>query len=385
MMKCMSYYIKARKFLLEDAEKEGGYLHIENGRFNGFADTAPDNAEVVDYTNAIIAPGLFDTHIHGVKGFDIMDGTVEAVKGVSEAILPLGVTRFLPTTLTSGKEDLETAIQKVKLAVDEGLPGAQSAGIFLEGPFFTEKYKGAQNPDYFLDPSIELFNHWQQLADGLIVKIALAPEREGTINFIEEVTETGVQVAIAHTDATYDCCQEAVAHGASTFVHLFNGMSGLHHRNPGVAGAALLNPSAYAELICDGHHVHPDVAAMAFERKQDNLILITDCMRAGLLEDGKYKLGEFDVSMQNGIARMDNGSLAGSTLTLIEGVKNLTAWTNESLHKIWHRASLSPAKSLGLADDFGSIAKGKIADFTVIDENLTIQATAIAGEVKFER
>lgn len=385
MMRRMSYYVKARKFLLEDAEKEGGNLHIENGRFNGFTDTIPAGAEVIDYTNAIIAPGLFDTHIHGVKGFDIMDGTVEAVKGVSEAILPLGVTRFLPTTLTSAKKDLETAIQKVKQAVAEGLPGAQSAGIFLEGPFFTEKYKGAQNPNHFLDPNIELFNYWQQLAEGQIVKIALAPEREGSISFIEEVTEAGVQVAIGHTDATYDCCQDAVAHGANTFVHLFNGMSGLHHRNPGVAGTALINNEAYAELICDGHHVHPDVAAMAFDRKQDKLILITDCMRAGLLEDGKYRLGEFDVSMKNGIARMDNGSLAGSTLTLIEGVKNLAAWTDESLHQIWHRASLSPAKSLGLAADFGSIATGKVADFTVIDENLTIQATAVAGEVKYER
>src|SRR5699024_9050093 len=149
--------------------------------------------------------------------------------------------------------------------------------------------------------------------------------------------------------------------------------------------SALLNNAAYAELICDGHHVHQDVAAMAYERKQDKLILITDCMRAGLLEDGNYKLGEFDVRMQNGIARMDNGSLAGSTLTLIDGVRNLTAWTKEPLYKIWHRASLSPAKILGIAKDFGSIAAGKIADLTVIDETIAIQATAIAGEIQDDR
>src|SRR5699024_8008006 len=128
---------------------------------------------------------------------------------------------------------------------------------------------------------------------------------------------------LCHIDSYNDCCQKAINHINNTFVHLFNGMSVLHHRNPGVAGSALLNNAAYAELICDGHHVHQDVAAMAYERKQDKLILITDCMRAGLLEDGNYKLGEFDVRMQNGIARMDNGSLAGSTLTLIDGVRNL--------------------------------------------------------------
>src|SRR5699024_3432007 len=177
------------------------------------------------------------------------------------------------------------------------------------------------------------------------------PEREGTLKFIDEVTKAGVQVALGHTDASYDCCQEAITCGANTFVHLFNGMSGLHHRNPGVAGAALLNNAAYAELICDGHHVHQDVVAMDYERKQDKLIFIRDCMRVGLLYDGNYKLGEFDVRMHNRIARIVNGSLAGSTLTFIDVVINVIAWTKEPLCKIWHLASLSPAKSLGIAKD----------------------------------
>src|SRR5699024_7746142 len=162
----MSYFIKAKTFLLEDGPREGGYLSVENGRFNGFVDTVSAGMSVKDFGDCTIAPGLFDTHIHGVNGFDIMDGTVEAVQGISEAILKLGVTRFLPTTLTSSKEDLEKSIQAVKKAVDKGLPGAESAGIFLEGPFFTEKYKGAQNPIHFLDPNLEDFTYWQELADG---------------------------------------------------------------------------------------------------------------------------------------------------------------------------------------------------------------------------
>src|SRR5699024_2450807 len=135
--------------------------------------------------------------------------------------LKLGVTRFLPTTLTSSKEDLEKSIQAVKKAVDKGLPGAESAGIFLEGPFFTEKYKGAQNPIHFLDPNLEDFTYWQELADGHIAKIALAPERDGAMEFIEQVTKQGVKVGLAHTDASYDCCQNAVDQGANIFVHLF--------------------------------------------------------------------------------------------------------------------------------------------------------------------
>lgn len=381
----MNYFVKAKRFLMEDGVKENAYLKVEAGKFANFFDTIPDDAKVLDYSSHTVAPGLFDTHVHGINGHDVMDGTKEAVKEMSLAMLPLGVTRFLPTTLTSSKEALEKAIVSVKEATTEGLEGAQSAGIFLEGPFFTEKYKGAQNPQYFLDPDMDIFNHWQKLADGDIVKIALAPERDNTLPFIKQVTDSGVKVALGHTDASYDRCCDALNHGANIFVHLFNGMSGLHHRNPGVAGAALMNDEAYAELICDGHHVHPDVATLAYQQKQEKLTLITDCMRAGLLEDGQYKLGEFDVTMRDGMARMDNGSLAGSTLLLIDGVRNLHEWSGESLSNIWHLASLSPAKSLGMEDTYGSIQEGKVADFVVLDDDVSVQAAAVSGEVTYER
>ncbi|WP_342537062.1 N-acetylglucosamine-6-phosphate deacetylase [Sporosarcina sp. FSL K6-3508] len=380
----MTYYIYADRFLLKNETKKKGYLKVENGVFGKFSNEAPENVEVKDWSGFTIAPGLFDTHIHGIKGYDVMDGTTEAIQEISKAIVQLGVTRFLPTTLTSSNEALEQAINAIVRATNSGLSGAQSEGIFLEGPYFTEKHKGAQNPGYFKNPDVTEFKRWQDLADGSIVKIALAPERDRAMDFIREV-HGQVLVSIAHTEADFDCCLQAVDNGARNYVHLFNGMSGLHHREPGAVGAALTDSRAYAELICDGYHVHPVIAAMALEKKQEKLVLITDCMRAGLMPDEQYYLGEFPVNIANGIARTETGSLAGSTLKLIDGVRNLQNWSNRPLHEIWHRGSLSPAASIGKADKFGSIEKGKVADYVVLGQDLTVMATAIDGVVNYVR
>ncbi|WP_226035930.1 N-acetylglucosamine-6-phosphate deacetylase [Aquibacillus saliphilus] len=381
----MKYFIKADRFLLEKEVKKGSYLVVEDGHFGSFVDSLPANSKIMDWSGYTIAPGLFDTHIHGIDGHDIMDGRTDVVHGISEALLKLGVTRFLPTTLTSNKEDLNQAIKAVTDAVSTGLAGAQSEGIYLEGPYFTEKHKGAQNKNYFRDPAIDEFLEWQQLSKGTIVKIALAPEREGSMGFIRSVSERGVLVSIGHTDASYNCCTEAVDAGARNFVHLFNGMSGLHHREPGATGAGLIDQRAYSELICDGFHVHPDIACFALKTKQDKLLLITDCMRAGLMPDGDYLLGEFPVVMRNGVARTETGSLAGSTLNLIDGIKNLQQWSGNSLTEIWHLASLSPARSLGKETILGSIKPEKTADYVVVDDNLHVQATAVQGEIKYRK
>ena len=380
----MEYYIKSDCFLLEDEERKAGYLAVKDGVFDGFVEQLPVDAMVDDWAGHTIAPGLFDTHIHGINGYDIMDGDSIGVNEISKSILKLGVTRFLPTTLTASKDDLEKAIVAITDAVREGLAGAKSEGIFLEGPYFSEKHKGAQNPNYFKDPDMAEYERWQKLATGQIVKLALAPERQNSMEFIEKASKE-VLISIAHTDASYDCCKKAVDAGARNYVHLFNGMSGLHHREPGVAGAALTDSRAYAELICDGHHVHPEVAAMALQVKREKLVLITDCMRAGLMPDGPYFLGEFPVVMKDGIVRTDTGSLAGSTLKLIDGVINLKKWSTKPLHKIWHLASLSPAASLGQGDRLGSIKEGKVADYVVLDSDLTVKAVAVDGVVKYRR
>lgn len=381
----LRYFIKADHFLLENKVVDKGYLLIENGIFSSIVDEVSSEDNVVDWSGFSVAPGLFDTHIHGIDGYDIMDGTEEAVKKISISLAARGVTRFLPTTLTSSSEDLNKAIMAVKSMVQQGLPGAQSEGIFLEGPYFTETHKGAQNEKYFKDPSLEEFNEWQKLADGMIRKIALAPERTGTQEFIRSVKRSGVQVSIAHTDADYVCCEEAIENGANNFVHLYNGMKGMHHREPGTVGSALRSKNSFVEIVCDGLHVHPEVATLTYQLKQDRLMLITDCMRAGGMPDGEYTLGEFPVAITDGVARTETGSLAGSTLELIDGVKNLCEWTKEDLTDIWHLASLTPAKSLGLESKFGSIAEGKKADYVVLNSNLEVECTAVNGKVIYSR
>lgn len=381
----MTYFIKADCFLLEGGEIADTYLEVENGRFGTFVREPPAGAVVRDYTGYIVAPGLFDTHIHGISGHDIMDGTSEAVIEISRALLTIGVTRFLPTTLTASRADLDKAIIAVKEAERQGLPGAVSEGIFLEGPYFTKEHKGAQNPGFFRDPSMEEFQHWQDLAEGTIVKIALAPERNGAADFIRKISQDGVLASLAHTNADYHTCKKAVEAGAGCFVHLFNGMKGLHHRDPGVVGTALTEPHTYAELICDGFHVHPAAATLVYRVKGDKLVLITDCMRAGLMPDGNYTLGEYPVIVKDGMAKTETGSLAGSILKLIDGVKNLHFWSNEPLHRIWHRGSLSPAASLGKDHELGSIKQGKKADYVVFNEHFQVEAAAVDGEIKYEK
>lgn len=381
----MNYYVKADRYLLEDGERTSGYLQIEDGRFGSFCEEVSQDYPIEDWSGFTVAPGLFDTHIHGISGADVMDGQSTSIHRISKNIVQNGVTRFLPTTLTSSLEDLEASIVAINEAVHEGLSGAQFEGIFLEGPHFTEKHKGAQNPDYFTDPDYDAFQKLYRLSNGSIRKIALAPEREGAFEFIKKVSSDGIHVGIAHTDASYECCNEAVRAGATIYVHLFNGMKGLHHRDPGVVGAALIDNAAFTEMICDGQHVHPDVAKLVLSIKKDHLVLVTDCMSAGMMPDGAYLLGEFRVNVENGIARTATGSLAGSTLRLIDGVKHLYEWGKAPLHEVWHLASLSPAKSVGLSSNLGSIQKGKAADYVVINDKLEIEFVAIDGTANFRR
>lgn len=224
---------------------------------------------------------------------------------------------------------------------------------------------------------------WKELSDGLVNKIAIAPERAGSQEFIKKANAMGVYVALGHSDASYDEAIKAVEDGANIFVHTFNGMSGLHHRNPGMVGAAM-NSDAISELICDGHHVNPAAAEILINKKgYDKIALITDCMMAGGMPEGSYKLGEFPVKVENGTARLESGSLAGSILKLKEAVQNVVNWDIVDVFEAVQMASLVPAKSVGIDNVCGKIKQGYDADFILLDYDLNLKATYLNGEKKY--
>lgn len=379
-------YIYADKFFFNSSTVGPGYLEIINGRFGDFYRDKPTwNHDIIDYRGYSIAPGLVDTHIHGFKNHDVMDNDANGLKVMSEALLSTGVTSFLPTTLTADHELLNEVAKTISQTKDE-VTGAKIQGIFFEGPFFTEKYKGAQNPSYFTDPDLNTFYEWQVSAKGLINKIAIAPERNGAEDFTHELTKHGVIVSLGHSDATFQEAREVVNAGASIFVHAFNGMRGLSHREPGMVGAAMSLKNTYSEIICDGHHVHPSVIKLFVDTiGKENVILITDSMMAGGMPDGNYMLGEFPVTLKDGTARLNEGSLAGSVLKLNDAVKNMVDWGIATPEEAIMMATYTPAKSIDIDHVCGQIKKGRSADFTVFDQQMNLKATYLDGICRFKQ
>ena len=381
----MKYYVYAKQIVLDDQVIDKAYLTIEDGKFGPILMEEPQDASIKDYSQSIVAPGLVDTHIHGYKSHDVMDNDFEGIKVISEGLLSCGVTSWLPTPLTSSAELLNDVCETIGNHYQE-VTGAKIRGIFLEGPFFTEKYKGAQNPKYMSDPSVDKLAKWHELSQGLVNKIAIAPERKGVKEFIEFAKSKGVYTALAHSDATYEEAAAAVEAGANIFVHIYNGMSGLHHRNPGMVGAALSLDKVFAEMICDGHHVHPAAARVVTRaRGPKETVLITDCMRAGGMGEGQSRLGEFEVVVKDGTARLkDTGNLAGSILELKQGVKNVVDWGLVSPAEALRMASLTPAQSVGIESVCGRIAPGYEADFIVVSDQLELEATYLDGELRYQ-
>lgn len=377
----MKTYYKAKKIFLENEILEDSFMEVEDGKIKGFFKEIAD--DYIDYSNFYIAAGFVDTHIHGYKNADIMDAKPGNLNIISKGILEMGVTSFLPTTLTASFEQLNSACEIVGLEADK-VEGAKVRGIFLEGPFFTEKFKGAQNKAYMSDPDIEKLKKWKELSKGLVNKIAIAPERDGAVEFIKKAKEMGVYVALGHSDATYDKALNAVNAGANIFIHIFNGMRGLHHREPGMVGAAL-NTDTVAEIICDGHHVNPVSAKIVMDHKgRDKVALITDCMRAGGMPDGDYYLGEFPVKVANGTARLLDESLAGSVLDLKQAVKNVYDWNLATVREAIDMATVVPAKSVGIDDVCGILREGREADFIVLDGSLSLKKTYLDGKLVYE-
>lgn len=376
--------------VLERSILENGFLHLKEGKVCSFGHMAdcppiPDHDLQLDCQSKRIIPGMIDIHVHGAGGFDVMDASVEALDGMAKKLAQEGTTSFLATTMTNPANRIGEAMSAIKMyreRIKQGVP--EMIGIHLEGPFIHPVQKGAQPEQYILQPDIELFNEWQRLSGGAIKIVTFAPET-GDRSFVERLVQEGVIASIGHSNATYAETLENVRSGVTHATHLFNGMRGLHHREPGVVGAALLADEVYVEVIPDGHHFHPDLLKLILRQKGvERTLVITDGIRAKGMPDGVYDLGGNNVTVRDGKCTLEKGaSLAGSILTMNEARKNIAKWGGLSLLEQTYVTSLNQAKRLGIDSRKGSIAVGKDADVVLLDETDHIEMTISNGTIAY--
>ncbi|MTI66844.1 MAG: N-acetylglucosamine-6-phosphate deacetylase [Firmicutes bacterium] len=381
----MKYLIKGKEIFTENKILDNSSILINDNIIEDIVTDDSYDYEVLDMSGYKIIPGLIDMHIHGANGFDTMDGNYNSLNEISKYLASYGVTSFLPTTVTSEWEKIVKAVKNIKESKNKGVDGAEIIGTYIEGPFITEKHKGAHPKDFIKDIDISFIKELLKISPSIIKIITVAPEKEKSIELIKYAKKNNIKVSLGHTNATYDETIKAINNGADIAVHTFNGMKGLHHREPGVVGA-VLSSDIYGELIADNIHVHPAVMDIMIKAKgKDKICLITDSMRAGGLEDGEYQLGEQRVIVSNSIARIKSGSLAGSTLKLIKGVKNIIKDVNIKPIDAIHMASLVPAKILGIEDSVGSIRKNKRANLTIVDNDYNVVMTIVDGKITYKR
>ena len=349
---------------------------IFNETIQGIQTELPANCEVIDVKGMYVSPGLIDVHVHGSCGADTMDQTKEAIEIISAGIAKNGVTAFLPTTMTMSQKDIYGALDIIRLCMNQPLKGAKVLGAHMEGPFINGIYKGAQLDQYILKPSYEFIKNYTDV----IKLVSYAPEMDENYAFTKEVKEkTNITLSIGHTNATYHEAKEAFHFGCSHVTHLFNAMTPLNHREPGVVGAAL-GSDVFTEFIADKIHVNPVLFQFLLDNKgKDKIVLITDSMRAGCMKDGIYDLGGQAVFVKNGAACLESGNLAGSVLTLNKAVYNFLKHTNMTLDEAIHLASLNPATSIGISHRKGSLEIGKDADISIFDEQMNCYLTIVEG------
>ena len=355
---------------------------VFNDKIVGLYDKVPKDADIIDAKGMYVSPGLIDIHVHGSCNCDVMDKSVDAIKTIGNGIKENGVTSFLPTTMTMSEEDIHEALDTIRESMNIKYNGAQILGVHLEGPFINNKYKGAQSDEFIQVPNFPFIEDYVDI----IKIISYAPEVDKNFNFTKEVKEkTDITLSIAHTNATYEEAISAIKFGASNITHLFNAMTPLNHREMGVVGAALTS-NVYCEIICDNIHINPALFQFVLNNKgKDKVILITDCMRAGCMPDGKYDLGGQDVFVKDGAARLAAGNLAGSVLNLNKAVYNFMKKTNLSLNEAINLASLNPAKSINMDDRKGSLEINKDADIAIFNDEMDCYMTVSQGEIIFNK
>ena len=359
-----------------DGQFQDTDLLVQDGRVAGFSGKAD---EVVDLGGKLLVPGFLDLHTHGGDGVDVNAATAQDLAKIGKFFAKNGTTGWLCSILTDTPEQTLWCIDQAKAAMAAPITGAQLMGIHLEGPFLCSAYKGAM-PEHLLrkgDPA--LFRQYQQAAEGAVRYITVSPEVEGVVDMIREISGS-TTVAIGHSGADYETSCAAIDAGAACCTHTFNAMGLFHQHRPGIMGAVLERPVC-CEAICDGRHLHPGSVRMLLACKGwDKVVAVTDSIQAAGLPDGHYKLGVNDVVVEDGDAKLaSNGVRAGSTLTTGQALKNLVKFTGESVEKVLPLLTANPARLIGMDHRKGSIAPGKDADLVVLDQDLNVTATYVAG------
>lgn len=364
---------------------EKGSVLVENGKIKEINPSNVNDTEVIDAEGLYLSPGFIDVHIHGAGGCDTMDGTVESINTIAKTIVQHGTTSFTPTTMTVAAEDIRKSMEVIKKLKEEGTEGANVLGAHLEGPFISPKAIGAQNPNFLLAPSVENYNKIVGDYSDAVVSITMAPEVEGAKELIKYLSDNGVTVSMGHTKATYDEAIEGIKCGACHSTHLYNAMTPFTHREPGVVGATF-DTDITTETISDGIHISYPALRTAYKQKgTDKVLLVSDAMEACGMPDGQYSLGGQDVIVKNGAARLLDGTLAGSVLTLDKAVKNIYNNSDYPLNEVVRMATYNGAKHCHVEDHKGLIKEGYDADLILFNEDIEIQKVFVNGKEVYNR
>jgi len=382
----MRVFITGGKLILPDTSIEQKTLVIENQKISEIIPNLPNlrsSDKVVDATAKWVVPGFIDIHTHGALGKDTIDSTCDAIYTLGRFFVAHGVTSYLPTTLSSTKELTIKSIENVANC-PQPKDGARHLGIHVEGPYLNVEHRGAQLKDLIRMPDPLEYRKW--LASGVVRLVTIAPENPGAMKFIDEGVKQDIKFAVGHSGASYEQVVEAADHGLNQATHVFNGMLGLHHREPGTVGGVLIDERIYAQIIADGIHVHPEIVKLSVRAKGvSRIILITDSTTGTGLPDGCYDKNNQKFIVKDGISRTPEGGLAGSTLTLDRAIKNMMKFTGMSFNDVLPMATSVPAEAMGWKGQLGVLKPGADADVIILNDDLIVEKAFVLGNKVFQK